>query len=95
MIEKLVIIFALIYAFHGVVNGSEIKSDDRQKSPEKCCGNVCFGGQNNRIPCIYGYYDGMCTHCALTGKLHKQILVNSIQFIELLHDLVNKSGLIR
>ena len=72
MIEKLVIIFVLIYAFHGVVNGSEIKSDDRQKSPEKC---MCAGGQMNRIPCIYGYYDGMCTHCALTGKLYKQVLI--------------------
>ena len=73
MIEKLVIIFALIYAFHGVVNGSGIKSDERKKFPEAPGKCMCAGGQNNRIPCIYGYYDGMCTHCALTGKLHKQI----------------------
>ena len=66
MIEKLVIIFALIYAFHGVVNGSEIKSDDRKKSPES---------PEIPVSCIYGYYDGMSTHCALTGKLHKQILI--------------------
>ena len=70
MIEKLVIIFALIYAFHGVVNGSKIQSDDRQKSPEKC---MCAGGhcQINRIPCLFGFYDGMCAHCALTGKLYR------------------------
>ena len=78
MIEKLVIIFALIYALHGVVNGSEIKSEERKKFPESpeppgYC--MSAGGQNDRIPCIYGYYDGMCTHCALTGKLHKQILI--------------------
>ena len=76
MIEKLVIIFALIYAFHGVVNGSEIKSDDRQKSPESPEKCMSAGGQNNRVmPCIYGYYDGMYTHCALTGKLYKQVLI--------------------
>ena len=76
MIEKLVIIFALIYAFHGVVNGSEIKFDDRQRVPEPPGKCMSTGGQNDRIaPCIYGYYDGMPTHCALTGKLHKQILI--------------------
>ena len=62
MIKKLVIIFALIYAFHGVVNGSEIKSDDRKKSPES--------PEINLVPCIFGYYNGMYTHCALTGKLY-------------------------
>ena len=58
MIEKLVIIFALIYAFHGVVDASEIISDGDD-------GNI------NHAPCMYGWYDGMPTPCAQTGKLQK------------------------
>ena len=54
MIEKLVIIFALIYAFHGVVDGSAIISDD---------------GNDRLQPCFIGWYDEMMRYCAETGKL--------------------------
>ena len=62
MIEKLVIIFALIYAFHGVVDASEIISDD---------GKVHVVPRGTAVHCIYGWYDGMKKPCAETGKLHK------------------------
>ena len=70
MNEKLVIIFALVYAFYRIVDGSEIISDDQKvlerSNPLKC--QATF----QKVACIYGWYNGMsCKPCAETGKLHE------------------------
>ena len=73
MNEKLVIIFAFVlYAFHGIVDGSSITPGPTQHSSPECYGEECtecsiIGGQ--RAECIIGWYNGMCKPCAETGKL--------------------------
>merc|ERR1712072_796713 len=80
MIGKLVIIFALVYACHGVVDGSEIISDDRKDSGHKSTPGpeVCKAGETcaicndqmvlGRLDCIYGWYDGICKPCGITDR---------------------------
>ena len=74
MIKKLVIIFALIYAFHGVVDASDIISDDGKvhvvPRPHGLRDSLSTVPPDKQ-PCIHGWYDGMPTPCAQTGKLQK------------------------
>ena len=74
MNEKLVIIFAFVlYAFHGIVDGSAITPGPPQRSTQECYGEECTECQEiiglQKAACIIGWYNGMCKPCAETGKL--------------------------
>ena len=79
MKEKLAIIFALVCAFHGVVDGRKTRVQDQDRAMPANPPDAPGNGNGKEQDCIVGWYwkfgnsqnMEIWKYCALTGKLHK------------------------